>query len=101
MSESKGTDSPVRVRVRLFGALRKYSSEPEIAFDVPRNTRVAALREHLTEILKRTHPAFDGALITASVLADESRILREDEEVGTSADEASLALLPPVCGGSQ
>ena len=89
---------PVRVRVRLFGAFRKYATGGDVAFDVPLGTTVAALRAHLGEALRRACPAFaDQPLLDASVLADDERILDDAQALG--AGDLSLAVLPPVCGG--
>jgi molybdopterin converting factor small subunit len=93
---------PVRVHVRLFGALRKYSSSSgaELTFDVPRGTPVSALRPRVADALRRRFPAFaEDGLLAASVLADERRVLEDGEPVGSGLDHVTLAVLPPVCGG--
>jgi molybdopterin converting factor small subunit len=88
----------IRVRVRLFGAFRKYSERAEVALDVPRGTTVAALRRHLGEALRAACPGFaDQPLLDISALADDERILDDAHLLG--GDRLSLAVLPPVCGG--
>jgi molybdopterin converting factor small subunit len=91
----------VRVRVELYGSFRRYS-DADLAFEVPRGTTVSALRRHLGDALRRACPSFAAqGLLDASVLADASRVLDEEQLVGHGIDEVSLAVLPPVCGGSR
>lgn len=90
----------VTVRIRLFGAFRKYSNGDELALEVARGTTVAALRERLGDALRRGCAAFaEQALLDVSVLADDERILDDGDAVGLGADRVALAVLPPVCGG--
>ncbi|BDG05555.1 MoaD/ThiS family protein [Anaeromyxobacter oryzae] len=91
---------PIQVRVRLFGAFRKYSSGAELRVDVPSGTTVSALRARVGEALRAACPTFgDQGLLDVSVLADDERILDEDQALGDGHDEITLAVLPPVCGG--
>jgi len=90
----------VRVRVRLFGAFRRYSARPEVVFEVPRGTRVAELRGHLAAALHEECPGFDGQeLLALSALAAGEVLLGEGEAIAPEAGEALLAILPPVSGG--
>jgi sulfur-carrier protein len=91
---------PVRVDVRLFGAFRKYSTTALVSLDVPRGTRVAVLRELVGAALRRDCPAFhEQELLEASAVADDERILPDEQPIGVGVDRVSLAVLPPVCGG--
>lgn len=91
--------STVEVRVRLFGAFRRYASD-EVTVELPRGEKVGALRPRIAEALRRRCPAFaDEALLEASVLADERRVLAEDDPIDAGSGPVTLAVLPPVCGG--
>ena len=90
----------VRVRVRLFGAFRRYSPRPEVVFEVPAGTKVAEVRGHLAEALRRECPAFDGQeLLALSALSSGNALLGEEEPLAPDGGEALLAILPPVSGG--
>lgn len=89
----------VKVRIRLFGAFRRYAGGADVWLDVPRGTTVAALRTRLGEALRAACPSFaEQGLLDVSVLADDVRILEDAHRIG-DADGLSLAILPPVCGG--
>lgn len=90
--------SAIQVHVRLFGAFRQYAAD-ELTLELPRGAKVAALRGHVAEALRRRCPAFaDEALLEHSVVADEHRVLSDDDLVGDGGP-VCLAVLPPVCGG--
>jgi molybdopterin synthase sulfur carrier subunit len=90
----------LRVEVRLFGAFRQYSSGASVSFEVPRGTLVSEVRPRLLEALDRDAASPEvRQLVNASVIADDSRILDEAQELGGGLDAVSLAVLPPVCGG--
>lgn len=90
--------SAIQVHVRLFGAFRAYEPH-ELTVEVPRGSRIAALRRRVADELRRVCPTFaDEALLDVSVLADEHRVFA-DEDVLDDRGQVSLAVLPPVCGG--
>jgi molybdopterin converting factor small subunit len=91
--------SAIQVQVRLFGAFRKYATD-ELIVELPRGSRVGALRRRLADELRRRCPTFvDEALLDVSVLADAHRVLADGDVVDGGAGRVSLAVLPPVCGG--
>jgi hypothetical protein len=91
--------SPVEVRIRLFGAFRRWSAGGEIRLAAPPGTPVATLRGLLEAALVRQYPGFDGhSLLAASALADDASLLGDDWSVPPGG-RVELAVLPPVCGG--
>lgn len=89
----------VEIRVRLFGAFRRWSPDGALRLAAPPGTSAAALRALLLAALERLDARFDGqALVAASALADESCLLDEGWSV-PAGGPVELAILPPVCGG--
>lgn len=90
------------VRVRLFGAFRDIHPSGELMMTVEQGTLVGALKTHLKEHLvglegmKLPESELDQ-LISDSVLADETRVLSDDER--WTGAQPCLVVLPPVCGG--
>lgn len=98
-SESAATETAVEIRVRLFGAFRRWSPDGELRLSAPPGTGAAALRALLLSALERLDAGFDGrALLASSALADETRLLDEGWSVPVGGP-VELAILPPVCGG--
>jgi molybdopterin converting factor small subunit len=86
------------VKVRLFGAFRKYENgSSTVLVKVPLPCTPAQLRMSLTSFFQAQRKDFsDEALLGKSVVADENHVFAEDEVIEQAS---SLALLPPVCGG--
>ena len=93
-------ETELKMRVKLFGALRKYANAEgpaSVEFDVPRSCDASELRNRLSRHLAATHPGFnDAGLLSECAVATESRVLQPDEIV---PENETLAILPPVCGG--
>ncbi len=83
------TKASIHLRLRLFGALRDHGSVVEIT--VPSGADGAVVRRALAEKL-----AIDPALLTISALATDDEVL---DASATFEHDATLAVLPPVCGG--
>ncbi len=97
--ESAPTAGAVEIRVRLFGAFRRWSPDGGIRLSAPPRTTAAELRALLLAALRRLDAGFDGqALLASSAMADESRLLDEGWSV-PAGGPVELAILPPVCGG--
>ena len=87
----------IEIKVRLFGAFRRYSSASEISLKIASGSSVAEVKTLLAQHLKQLDSGFsEQTLMENSVLADETRILSGTETIQRSA---RLAILPPVCGG--
>ena len=87
---------PITLSIKMFGAFRKYHPG---ALDVcvPADTTVADVKSAMVAALRQVNPGFsDEELVNKSVLADNQRVLKSDERLQQTA---SLAILPPVCGG--
>lgn len=96
---SAPTAAAVEIRVRLFGAFRRWSPDGELRLSAPPGTGAAALRALLLSALERLDAGFDArALVASSAMADESRLLDEGWSV-PGGGPVELAILPPVCGG--
>ncbi len=81
------------VEVRLFGAFRSFMRDASVVrLSVDGISTVAELKGALAD---RLGPEL-GPLVADSALADEDRLLSDDEAVVSGA---RLAILPPVCGG--
>lgn len=89
--------SAMVAQIHLFGALRKFGSEGVLTLEFNEPCSVREIRELLKEKLAREFPLeFQGALIDRAALANDKRVLAEDEQI---KETARLSLLPPVCGG--
>ncbi len=85
------------IRVRLFGAFRKYIPSGVISITIDRPCGTTEIKSKILQQIKSENANFcDDLLIAESALANEKEILFEDAMVDNSAQ---LALLPPVCGG--
>lgn len=91
-------ESNFLVELRLFGAFRKYEGTgPVLKLEVPVGASVATLKQILGQTLRQKFEDFDeDVLISESAIADEQRVLLNDEVLAPSS---RLAILPPVCGG--
>ena len=89
-------NAPIALSVRMFGAFKKYHPET-LSLNLPVGSTAAEVKAAIATALRQSNPAFgNDDLIDKSVLADNQRILGNDERILASA---SLAILPPVCGG--
>lgn len=82
--------------ISLFGAFRASGAD-YVVLDVPFGASVAEIKSALAVQMARDFPHFDAAnALLNAVLADEVRVLNNDEVINSSK---TLAVLPPVCGG--
>lgn len=79
----------IELKVRLFGAMRRYGTEAKIEVSEPVSPLV--LRKKLGEKF-----GWDQTLLSESAIANESAILAETALIDRSC---TVAVLPPVCGG--
>lgn len=85
-----------KIKLKCFGAFRKYVHSGEIMMSVPENINVAEFKDLLVVELKKTHPEFsETTLIHDSALATEEKVLTLHEPLSGE----NFAILPPVCGG--
>ena len=83
-------DKQIKITIRLFGAFRKYGDALEL--DMPSGSSVADIKSCLAEKLGGN----DAALVADSAIANDNEIINS----GAIFDaDATLAILPPVCGG--
>lgn len=84
------------LRVKLFGAFRKYHTGT-LSFSVADGASITEVKEQIAQTLRDLVPGFrDDELIEKSALATNRRVLTNGDCVEESMD---LAILPPVCGG--
>lgn len=89
-------NEPMMLSIRMFGAFRKYH-QGTLSLSLPAGSTAAAVKHAIAAKLRQNNPNFaDDDLISQSVLADNQRILNAEESINAPA---SLAILPPVCGG--
>lgn len=87
----------MEVKVRLFGAFRKYGNGSELQLELSENSTVRDLRAALARKLTALDPGFrDQGLVEDSAFASEAEVLAETAAL---ARGAVVAVLPPVCGG--
>lgn len=79
----------ITVTLRLFGAFREHGEQLHLS--LPAGSTVSAVKSALARQLPQ-----EAALIADSALADDSSVLAEDAPLSA---HATLAILPPVCGG--
>jgi len=80
----------IKITIRLFGAFRKYGDVLEL--DMPSGSSIADIKSRLAEKLDTN----DATLVADSAIANDNEIINS----GTVFDaDATLAILPPVCGG--
>ena len=90
MSES------ITLSIRMFGTFRKYHNGNLLLNASPCVT-ASTVKELIAETFRQSIPTFiENDLIDKSVLADNTRILAQDECI---TESCTLAILPPVCGG--
>lgn len=89
---SAGGDARIRVRVRLFGALRDFHAKDELSLELVPGESVCRLRERLSGQLE---PEAREVLLD-SAFASETEILSEGH---TFVRDSAVAVIPPVCGG--
>lgn len=87
----------ITLTMTLFGAFRRFTGNQPLRLVAPTGATLAQVRDLLELELQARHPSFvGGSLLAVSAFADEHRILADDTVV---ADGASVAVLPPICGG--
>lgn len=90
------SDHHQNIVIQLFGAFRRVYDQP-VTLSVSENATAHDVKQALGRVLQTLNPAFcDQDLLEKSVLADHQKILAANEPIGICA---SLAILPPVCGG--
>lgn len=80
----------ITIKMRLFGAFRKYGEET--AFSAPAGCTAREAKARLESVL----PDADPKLIRDSALANDDEII---DDAAVLDKDCRLAILPPVCGG--
>ncbi len=78
----------ITLNIKFFGGFRKFGEG--LSFAVPTGSTIATIKAVLLEKLN------GETLVLDSVLANDNEILRDDDILNS---DASLSILPPVCGG--
>lgn len=90
------SNDKLNISVQLFGAFRRVHPHP-VALSVEKNTKIKEIKSALENALRELNPAFnDTELLNKSVLANNQKIYQDDD---TIVESATIAILPPVCGG--
>ncbi|MBX2815363.1 MAG: MoaD/ThiS family protein [Saprospiraceae bacterium] len=80
----------MKLKVMAFGIARDILGSAEVDFDLPENSKVGDLKEHLL----KQFPAFAGLRHLAVAVNCE---YAEDEVIFNAMDE--VVIIPPVSGG--
>ncbi len=84
-------------RVILFGKLKNLSPQGFIEVSISSEMTPQIFREEVAKVLSSINPKFKGiSELNSSAVANDSRIIFENEPIGTSHE---YFLLPPICGG--
>jgi molybdopterin converting factor small subunit len=86
-----------KVKVKFFGAFRKYIPDGESEIEIAGTVTSREFREILQAHLKSNIAGFDNlTLLKESAIANEDRVLTDIDLIDGSS---LVAILPPVCGG--
>lgn len=80
----------VSIRIKYFGAFRKFGSD--IMLEMPVGASIAQIKTALSKNMKGR----ESLLVFDSVLGNDDMILSDSYQCNTNCE---LAILPPVCGG--
>lgn len=84
-------------QITLFGKLKKWAPKGFVQVSIHPEMNPQTLREAVATELMKINSEFPGISdLVSSAVANESRILHEEELIG---DSKEFSLLPPVCGG--
>jgi hypothetical protein len=87
----------VQIQIKLYGSFKSYSKEGTLSLSVPQDAKMDEIKKILGLQLAKLRPQSQAeALVTRSVLADDSRILKASDSL---ENRKFLAILPPVSGG--
>lgn len=86
----------ITIRIQLFGALRQFSTDSTLSFQLPLTARIADVRVAIIAHARQHWPEAALRLLEVSALASHEAVLRDDQRI---LDNRELALLPPVSGG--
>jgi molybdopterin synthase catalytic subunit len=82
----------MKVRLRLFAAVREIVGSGALALDVPEGSTLRQVVEHLAQAYPRLQPIAPNVLLAVNrEYQAPDHVLREDDEVG---------IIPPVSGGA-
>ncbi len=81
----------MKIRVKLFAAVREAAGHPELDIELPQGADVAQLRRELADRLPEMADLIGRAMVALdNQYATDTTIITPD---------ADLALIPPVSGG--
>ncbi len=86
-----------KIRIRTFGAFRKYFPDGVMTFSIKENESVGEFKARLNQFLIEEVAGFsDAHLVFESAIASGDTILQDTDVIKLDKE---LSLLPPVCGG--
>ena len=84
-------------KILFFGKLKGYAPKEGVTLVVNPQMTVKQLRSLVAQRLAEVSSIFPGeSELVSSAIANEDRVLKENETVGESRE---FSFLPPVCGG--
>ncbi|MFN8370696.1 MAG: MoaD/ThiS family protein [Bacteriovoracaceae bacterium] len=86
-----------KIKVRIFGAFRKYFEAPTLEITLEEQVTVSSFKQIFQKNLKALNCNFnEDKLVEESAIASEDEILTDNFIINQIMN---LAILPPVCGG--
>lgn len=86
-----------KIKVRCFGAFRKYVPSGSLEIEVTEQDLVSDFKVKLSKAIESINQNFsDSQLIHESVVANQNEVLPLNYLL---EKETEVAILPPVCGG--
>lgn len=87
----------IHVQVNLFGSFRRFGDGQSCQLKVPQGSTIAEVQRALARHLAQLHPGEDiEGLVNSAVLASDEEVFPRGHVLDA---DATLAVLPPVCGG--
>lgn len=86
-----------KIKIRLFGAFRKYVPEGIIVIPIDNILTAKELKKNInTYLIENVVGYNESSLVFESAIATDAEIIQDDTVLNNCQN---LALLPPVCGG--
>lgn len=84
------------ITLQLFGRFREFSSDSEIAIELPEVATVGEFRAAFDIWAQANWPGYRPALLQSAAIATDTSLLRSNSPLPA---DGRIAVLPPVSGG--
>lgn len=90
----------IEIQIRLYGPFKNYLESGHLVLHISPQAAVSEIKTALGLELGKLRPQTQSAtLVARSVLATDTRILKENETLDCLENQRVFSILPPVCGG--